>query len=74
MATILRIFDQVGLDKTFGKTKSMTCTPGFVWEGWGRRHISGGWRRGGGGGTFQERKRTQVSYVNCGKTMEASSL
>ena len=31
LTAMVRMFDRVGLQKNLGKTKSMVCTPGFVW-------------------------------------------
>ena len=31
LKTLVRMFEQVGLCKNLGKTKSKTFTPGFIW-------------------------------------------
>ena len=54
------------------KTKAMSCTPGFIWvqqvaEAYNRRAIVEG-------AAFWERNRIRVSYMECGGTMEESSL
>ena len=55
-----------------GETKTMTCTPGFVWGQLGQDACKR--RSTGEGTTFWERKRTRVSCRECGTTMAASSL
>ena len=31
LATLVWMFEQVGMYKNLGKTKTKTCTPGFIW-------------------------------------------
>ena len=43
LATLVWMFEQVGMYKNLGKTKTKTCTPGFIWGGarQGHKQVAG---------------------------------
>ena len=66
------MFERVCLNKNLSKTKSMVCTPEFVW---GQQVVEAYKQRATGEGpTFWQRKRTRVSCEECGETKAASTL
>ena len=54
---MVRIFDRVGLQKRFGKTKAMVFNPGFIWGKLGSAAYKR--RAMGEGATLQERNKTR---------------
>ena len=71
-ATLVGLFDRVGLKKNVGKTISMTCRPcpeagNQLEEAYGRLMT-------GEGLTYLEQKRERVECWDCGKEMAAGSL
>ena len=67
MKTRMLVFDRVRRYMNLGKTKAMTCNPGFIWGYMVNDAYN--WRMVREGGTFLEQKRTRVSCINCGVTM-----
>ena len=64
LTTMVRIFKRVILRKNLSKTKVMICKPGFIW---GQHGVNAYKQRAmGEGTTFRERKRTRVSFEECG--------
>ena len=61
---IVDMFRRVGMEKNLDKMKAMICTQGLIWvqirEAMYKR------RETGEGEKFWERKRTSVSYLECG--------
>ena len=55
------MFNSVGLNTNLDKTKSMVCTPGYIW--WERSKEAYKYRETGEGATFRERKRMRVSFT-----------
>ena len=39
MSVTVEIFCRMGLETNLEKTKTMVCTPGFIWEEWGGARI-----------------------------------
>ena len=58
LKTLVRMFERVGLYKNLRKTKSMTCTPGFIWGQLGKDTYK--WQATSKGVTFWKRKRMRV--------------
>ena len=69
---IVDMFRRVGMEKNLDKMKAMICTQGLIWvqirEAMYKR------RETGEGEKFWERKRTSVSYLECGTEVAASSI
>ena len=60
LKAMVRMFKRVGLQTNLGKTKTMVCTPGFIWGQQGTaayKRIATREEE-----TFQERKKTRVSF------------
>ena len=72
LMTLVWIFDQVGIYTNLGKTKSMVCTPGFIWGEMGKEAYNQ--QAMGEGATLKEQNRTRVSCRERRVTMEASYL
>ena len=68
----LRMFERVWIYTNLGNTKSMKCTPGFIWGKTGKEAYKR--LENGEGANFQERKRTRESWGECGMPMESYSL
>ena len=64
---LTRMFEWVGFYTNLGKTKSMMCTPGFIWGNLGNDYYKR--QAMGKGATFRERKTTGGIYDNCGIIM-----
>lgn len=69
---MIRLFERIRLKTNLGKTKSMTCVPGYI-----RGQMSSpAYRRsrGGEGESYKERKRRAVTCPQCDKNLKAGSL
>ena len=72
LTALVWVFDRVGLYKNLYNTKSIICTPRFIW-----RHLfKGAYKQQviGKGATFQEHIRVRVSCDDCRITMASSPL
>ena len=72
MLVTVTMFRRMVLEKNIKKTKTMFCTPGFIWGKWGDQSYKQ--QATGEGATFQERKRLQVSFTKCRVTIAQPSL
>ena len=59
LMTLVQMFERVGIDTNMGKTKFMTCPPGFIWSQQGKEAYKR--RVKGKGATFWGRNQTRVS-------------
>ena len=66
------LFCRMGMETNLEKSKAMVCMPALIWGNWGEKYYK--WRAIGGGSTFRERKRMQVSCTECGMTVASSYL
>ena len=66
------MFRKVGLETNPEKTNLVVYTPGFIWGKWSEEAYKrwATWE----GATFRERKRTRVSFSECGVAVAAPSL
>ena len=66
------MFRRIGLEKNLENTKTMVCTPGFIWGKWGacsyKRQVTGE------GYMFQYQNRLWVSWAECGVMVAQNSL
>ena len=69
---LMWMFEWVELYTNLVNTKSMKCTPRFIWGHLDKEIYK--WQLAGEGNTFPERKIKRVSCDECGITMVASSL
>ena len=69
---IVAMFRRIVLEANLNKTKSMVCSPGFIWVKWGEHDYKR--RETGEGSMFRERKRMQVSCTKCGVTVASLYL
>ena len=66
------MFHRMGIDANLEKTNAMVCMHGFIWGKWGE--VAYKRRTTGEGATFRERKKTRLSFTECGVTVAASYL
>ena len=64
---VISIFQRLGLLTNIVKTKTMVCTPGFVWGQQGAALYKR--RATGEGDMFREQKKTKVRCEECGREM-----
>ena len=72
LAVLICMFDRVSPYTNLGKTKTMVCTPEFIWGKQGESAYKR-WETGEGA-TFREGKIKRVSCEECGVTIAALSL
>ena len=69
---MVAMFCRMGIDANLEKTNKIVCMPVFVWEKWLEAEYKQ--RATGEGATFRERKKTQVSFIECGVTVSESYM
>ena len=72
LPVVVEIFRRVGLDTNLDKSKSMVCTPRYIWGKWGEQAYKI-WVTGEGA-TYREWKMLRVSCAQCGLMVAQSYL
>ena len=72
MTVTVSMLLRVGIETNLEKTKSLVCTPGYIWGKWSKAVYKH--RANEAGATFRDRKRDRVSCSACGVTVVALYL